>query len=46
MKPRITALMRVFRLSQFCARLCYVASGGWQPLSPVVMGWVLPRPAT
>jgi hypothetical protein len=46
MKPRITALMWVFRLSQFCAWLCYVAGVGWRPLSPVVMGWALPRPAT
>jgi hypothetical protein len=34
------------RLSQFCARLCYVASGGWRSLSPAVMGWAVPWPAT
>jgi hypothetical protein len=39
-------LVAHFRLSHFCARLCYVASGGWRPLSPVVSGWVLPLPAT
>jgi len=34
------------RGSQFCARLGYVASGGWRPVSPVAGGWALPRPAT
>ena len=24
----------------------YVASGGWRPVSPVVIGWGVPRPAT
>jgi hypothetical protein len=43
---RIAPLTWVFRLSQFCARLCYVASGGWQSLSPAVMGWAVPWPAT
>ena len=43
---RIVRLTWVFRLSHFCARSCYVASGGWQPLSPAVVGWVVPRPAT
>jgi hypothetical protein len=33
-------------LSQFCARPCYVAGGGWGSVSPVVSGWALPRPAT
>jgi hypothetical protein len=39
-------LVWVFRLSQFCARLCYVAGGGWWSLSPVVSGWAVPRQAT
>jgi hypothetical protein len=30
----------------FCARLGYVASGGWRPVSPVAGGWAPPRPAT
>jgi hypothetical protein len=46
MNVLITALMWVFRLSQFCARPCYVAGGGWQSLSPAVMGWAVPWPAT
>jgi len=29
-----------------CARRCYVASGGWRPVSLVAIGWTLPRPAT
>jgi len=45
-KARIFRLRCVLRLSQFCARLCYVASGGWRPVSPVVSGWAVPRPAT
>jgi hypothetical protein len=36
----------ILRLSQFCARPCYVASGGWRPVSPVVGGWAVPPPAT
>jgi hypothetical protein len=36
----------MLRLSHFCARPCYVASGGWQSLSPAVMGWAVPWPAT
>jgi hypothetical protein len=36
----------MLRLSQFCARAGYVASGGWRPVSPVVSGWAVPRPAT
>ena len=31
---------------QLCARPCYVASGGWRPVPPVVIGWGVPRPAT
>ncbi len=33
-------------LSQFCARPCYVAGGGWCPVSPLAGGWAVPRPAT
>jgi hypothetical protein len=36
----------MLRLSQFCARPCYVASGGWRPLSLLVGGLAVPRPAT
>jgi hypothetical protein len=36
----------MLRLFQFCARLCYVASGGWRPVSPVAGGWAVPQPAT
>jgi hypothetical protein len=43
---RIARLVWVFRPSHFCARLGYVASGGWRPLSPAVMGWAMPRLAT
>ncbi|MGO9082522.1 MAG: hypothetical protein ACLQDY_26420 [Streptosporangiaceae bacterium] len=43
---RITPLMCVFRLSQLCARRCYVASGGWWLVSLVVIGRALPRLAT
>jgi hypothetical protein len=36
----------MLRLSQFCARPGYVASGGWCPLSPLAGGWAVPRLAT
>ena len=36
----------MLRLSQFCARPGYVASGGWWLLSPLVGGWAVPRPTT
>ncbi len=42
----IAPLTWALRLSQLCARRCYVASGGWRPVSPVVIGWALPRSAT
>jgi hypothetical protein len=42
----IARLTWVFRPSQFCAWLGYVASGGWRPVSPVAGGWAPPRPAT
>ena len=39
MKVRIAALTWVFKLSQLCARRCYVAGGGWRLVSLVVIGW-------
>jgi len=45
-KARIAALRWVFKLSQLCARRCYVAGGGWRPVPLVVIGWALLWPAT
>jgi hypothetical protein len=41
-----SSLTCAFRLSQLCDRPCYVASGGWRSLPPLVSGWAAPRPAT
>ena len=43
---RMAPLVWVFRLSQFCARSCYVASGGVVSLAALVSGGAVPLPAT
>ena len=46
MKACIFLLRCVLRLSQFCARSCYVASGGVVSVAVLVSGWAVPLPAT